>query len=125
MKQVQRKLSPADDRTLSNGATVGEIARAPIDEMNRAVRTVMEPMFFEAGTKQAERPHASALPPTGFVERVRVDENTGVKKREFYGKTSFIRDFALPPKHVVGFRPQGINGPLLNSTGVPLVLRER
>ncbi len=123
MRTVQKKLSPSDERVLSNGTTtVGEIARAPVGEMPRSLRAMMEPQFFEAGTKQAERPHVSTLPPEGFVERVRVDENTGVKKREFYGKNSFIRDFALPPKRVVGFR---LNGQLVNSTGVPVVLRER
>ena len=123
MRTVQRKLSPADERVLSNGTTqIGDLARAPVGEMTRSVREMFEPQFFEAGMRQAEHPHVSTLPPEGFVERVRVDENTGVKERLFFGRNSFIKDFSEPGKHVVGFR---LNGVLTNTSGVPVVLRQR
>lgn len=126
MRSMQKKLSPSDDRVLSSGATVAEIARAPVGEMNASLRALMEPQFFEAGLTQAEHPHVSTLPTDGsFAERVKVDENTGVKERRFFRRESFIKDFTVPGKRVVGFRPQGINGPLINSSGVPVVLRER
>ena len=127
MKLAKRKLGRDDDRPVPGfpHATVGELARQKLSECNDSVLDVVEPMLLAATKLQAAQPAHSTLPPAGeFVERYEADA-TGVRKTKFFGKESFIKAMGLPPKHVVGFRPQGINGPLINSTGVPVVLRER
>ena len=127
MRLARRKLGRDDDRPVPGfpHTTVGELARQKLSECNDSVLDVVEPMLLAATKLQAERPAHSTLPPAGeFVERFETDA-TGVRKTKFFGKESFIKAMGLPPKHVVGFRPQGIKGPLINSSGVPVVLRER
>lgn len=127
MRLAKRKLGKDDDRPVPGfpHATVAELARQKLSDCPDSVLDVLEPMLLSATKLQAAEPAYSTLPPAGqFVERYEADA-TGVRKTKFFGKESFIRDFALPPKHVVGFRPQGIKGPLINSSGVPVVLRER
>jgi hypothetical protein len=71
LRTVQKKLSPSDDRKLSetSSMTVGDFARIP---MNRSVGEGFDPLFHEVGALQAETPLVSTLPPAGeFVERHR------------------------------------------------------
>lgn len=110
MRLAKRKLGRDDDRPVPGfpHATVAELARQKLSECNDSVLDVVEPMLLAAAKLQAEKPAYSTLPPAGeFVERYESDA-TGVRKTKFFGRESFIKDFSLPGKLVVGFRPQGI-----------------
>jgi hypothetical protein len=55
--------------------------------------------LLNAAELQARQPHHSTLPTEGYVERVVVDD-AGQKKREFFGRESFIKDFSTPARLV-------------------------
>lgn len=59
--------------------------------------------------------HRADFVPQGEMRRVEeVDQNTGRKIVNWVGAQSFVRDFAAPVRHVVGFRtPQGF----MNTSG--------
>jgi hypothetical protein len=102
LRTVQKKLSPADDRVLSgtNNTTVGDLARLPVNEMTRTLRDGFDPLFHQAASLQAEKPHVSTLPPEGeFVARHRVDE-AGRSTTEFHGRESFIKGLSRPGRLV-------------------------
>jgi hypothetical protein len=103
LRQVQQRLSPADDRKLpsANSVTVGEIARLPVSDLTRTAREAFGPMFEEAAAVQAKKPHVSTLPPEGqFVTRHVVDNMTGQHAIEYHGRRSFIADMNRPGRRV-------------------------
>lgn len=104
MRVVQRKLSPTDDRPLPGvpSTTIGDIAKVPVAELTRTARQTFEPWFHSAAEIQAKAPHESTLPEDGrMVERLEVDENSGLKTRKFFGRESFIKGLSLPGRKVV------------------------
>jgi hypothetical protein len=102
LRQVQQRLSPADDRKLSGTTTtVGDIARLPVGDLTRTTREAFGPMFEEAAAVQAKKPHVSTLPPEGqFVTRHVVDDMTGQHAIEYHGRRSFIADMNRPGRRV-------------------------
>jgi hypothetical protein len=104
MKLVKGKLGREDDRRLDPRytTTVGDVARTRLGDMNDVTLRAWENNLLAAGQLQARQPHRSTLGAPGtFTERVVVDEATGQKKREFYGKTSFIKEFSNPARTVL------------------------
>ncbi len=54
---------------------------------------LLENMVLEAARAEGLKPSWANLPKDGsMVSRVRVDDDTGQKKTEWYGRESFIRD---------------------------------
>jgi hypothetical protein len=103
LRQAQHKLSPSDERKLpsTSSVTVGDIARLPVSEMTRSTREAFGPMFEEAASIQAAKPHVSTLPPAGeFVTRHVTDDMTGRKETQFFGRESFIKGMNRPGRRV-------------------------
>jgi hypothetical protein len=66
-----------------------------------------EAMLLEAAKAEGLRPSTDNLPPSGeFLQRVRIDEATGEKSVNFYGRESFIRQMARPGQLVERFVDQ-------------------
>ena len=62
----------------------------------------IEGLMLRAAAVQTDEPHPSTLPPAGqHVSRTRVDESSGQKKTEWFGRKSFIADIGLPGRRVV------------------------
>jgi hypothetical protein len=111
MRTVQQRLSPSDERPVRradgvDAATIGEIARIPIDDLTRTTRTMMSPLFEQAGQMQAAAPHPSTIKPGTLVERFKTDPKTGSRVIEFFGD-SFIKSFSQSPQRVTRFIANG------------------
>jgi hypothetical protein len=103
MRLAKQKLGKQDERPVEPGstATVGQIASTPLRNMSEPALDAWEPMVIAAAQVQAETPHVSTLPPAGqFVARHRMDDSTGSRKTEFYGRRSFIADLSPPARRI-------------------------
>jgi hypothetical protein len=124
MKLARSKLSREDDRPTKPGSqiTVSELASMKLAPLSDQLLDHMEPHFLDAVKLQGEAPHVSTLPPEGEVARYETDPATGSKATKFFARRSFIADMGMPSKLVAGFR---LGGQLVNTSGVPILLRQR
>jgi hypothetical protein len=102
MRSVQQKLSPSDERRAdaSSPTTVADLAKVPLDNLPRTARHAVESSLLSAAQLQAQNPHFSTLPPSGFVTRHNTDPETGKRVTSYFGRQSFIKDFSTPARRV-------------------------
>ncbi|HEY2147301.1 MAG TPA: hypothetical protein VGH32_05150, partial [Pirellulales bacterium] len=102
LRLTKQKLSRSDERPVPGyePATVGQVASTPMKNMSEATLDTWEGHVLAAAKLQARSPHESTLGPPGtFTPRTVVDAS-GQKKTEYFGRTSFIKNFSTPGRHV-------------------------
>jgi hypothetical protein len=113
LEQVQDQLSVKDGRKVRNDSgaefEVGALSseELPVRGMPREMLKVYEAAILNAAKLQAAKPHRSTLPRDGtIVERVVANE-AGGKRKEFYGRHSFIKAMGRPARKVAAILGKG------------------
>jgi hypothetical protein len=80
-----------------------EWADVRADSVPASARDQIESMVINAAKAEGERPSVVNLPPDRMVQRNRVDENSGAKTVEWFGRESFIKGLSQPGRKVTRF----------------------
>jgi hypothetical protein len=91
---LQNKLPPSHD-----------LAQIRSDDLTSSIaRTNFEQMLLQAAVAEGATPSRDNLPRDGsMVSRVRVDDDSGQRRTEFYGRESFIKQLSRPGRKVGAF----------------------
>ena len=100
--QYRKRLFDALQRKLPGGHDLATVRSD--DLVTTATRENFEQMLLQAAIAEGAKPSRDNLPRDGsMISRVRVDDDTGERRTEWYGRESFIKQLGRPGRKVSMF----------------------